>query len=93
VPKGYRAQPVTFPVIAIPPPTTDDVKRGAMDAFSGAEPPKGVETPHLCGDYNFEPADKWDSIFVPAAAIDPAYLSNRFARHQAILPDPTDPCG
>ena len=54
---------MTFIVISIPHPATGNVELRAMDVFSGAEPPKGVETQHFCGNYNFEPAGKPDSEF------------------------------
>jgi hypothetical protein len=70
-------EPVTFIVISIPTPAIDNVQLRAMGVFSGAEPPKGVERPQFCGNYNFEPAGKRDSTPTPPPAIDPAYLGFR----------------
>jgi hypothetical protein len=53
-------QPVTFIVISRPPPAVANLEIRAMDVFSGAEPPKGVDDPHYCGNYNFELTLKHD---------------------------------
>jgi hypothetical protein len=66
-------QPVTFIAISILPPDVGTLDLRAMDVFSGAEPPKGVEDTHFCANFNFELAATPDGISTPAA-IDPAYV-------------------
>jgi hypothetical protein len=50
--KDAAPEPVTFIVVASPHQAEANFR--SMDVFSSSEPPKGVENPNFCGNYNFE---------------------------------------